>query len=109
MSYQVFFLKKNTLTSTVHSTENSPLDLVPCVEVLVNIFNNQIFLKQANTLLYQFNIIFPTFHKHIITEPTYNEQTPISLLKRYLNPSVINGMHTEKNNGYYSKYLSTKL
>lgn len=40
--------------------------------------------------------MFPTYHRHIITEPDYSEQTLKSILKRYLNPSVINCIKAEE-------------
>lgn len=45
---------------------------------------------------YQFKIIFPTYHRHIITEQDYCEEKLISILKRYLNPSVINCIKTDE-------------
>lgn len=37
---------------------------------------------------------FPTFHKHIITQPKYTNEDIRDLLAKNLNPSVINGTFT---------------
>lgn len=86
----------NSLTPTIHSDDSSNHNLIPCTEVPVNVFKNQIFLKEAETASYQFKIVFPTVHRHIIEEPQFNEQNLTELLKRYLNPSVINGICTSE-------------
>lgn len=84
----------NSLTGTVHSSDSSPQELIPSIEIPINVFKNQIFLTLSESSTYQFKIIFPGFHRHLITEPDYDEQKLTELLKRYLNPSVINGIKT---------------
>lgn len=87
----------NTLTPTQHSSESSPENLIPSVESPINVFKNQILLNIDDCSTYQFKIVFPGFHRHIITEPSYDEQKMLYILKRYLNPSVINGIKTPEN------------
>ena len=84
----------NSLTGTVHSSDSSPEGLINSVEVPINAFKNQIFLQIDDTPAYQFQIIFPSYHRHSIMEPEYDTEKLISILKRYLNPSVINCIKT---------------
>ena len=46
------------------------------------------------TTVYQFKLPFPTVHRHIITAPSISGDTLLDILKRYLNPSVVNGLFT---------------
>lgn len=84
----------NSLTGTVHSSDSSPEKLIPSVEVPINAFKNQIFLEINDTPNYNFQIIFPGYHRHSISEPEYDTERLISILKRYLKPSVINCIKT---------------
>lgn len=84
----------NSLTPTQHSAESSSENLIPSVESPINVFKNQLFLDIGEVSTYQFKIIFPGFHRHVITEPLYDEQKLQNILKRYLNPSVVNGIKT---------------
>lgn len=84
----------NSLTGTVHSHESSAENLIPSVEGPVNAFKNQIFLNIGEIPSYQFQIIFPGYHRHTIVEREYDETRLLELLKRYLNPSVNNGIKT---------------
>lgn len=58
----------NSLTGTVHSHESSAEDLIPSVEGPINAFKNQIFLNIGEEASYQFQIIFPGYHRHTIVE-----------------------------------------
>lgn len=81
-------------TMTQHSAESSSENLIPSVETPVNVFKNQLFITIGEVPSYQFKIIFPGYHRHLIVETYYDEQKLINVLKRYLNPSVINGIKT---------------
>ncbi|XP_075157913.1 uncharacterized protein LOC142231180 [Haematobia irritans] len=88
----------NTLTSSVHSDESSSQNLIYSVNVPINAFKNQILLETNDSeSSYQFKIIFPTYHRHIITEQNFNSDNLVKILKRYLNPSVINCIKTTEN------------
>lgn len=82
----------NSLTPTQHSAESSPETLIPSVESPINVFKNQLLISVDDTSTYQFNVVFPSIHRHTITEPHYDERKLQTILKRYLNPSVINGI-----------------
>lgn len=84
----------NSLTATVHSDDSSGENLIPSVECPINVFKNQIFILIGETTEYQFKLPFPTFHRHIITAPSFSEDSLLDILKRYLNPSVVNGLFT---------------
>ena len=71
----------NSLTGTVHSSDSSPEGLINSVEVPINAFKNQIFLQIDDTPAYQFQIIFPSYHRHSIMEPEYDTEKLISILK----------------------------
>lgn len=83
----------NTLTSSEHSDESSSHNLICSVDVPINAFKNKFVLNQDQTQSYQFQIVFPTYHRHIIMEQHYDL---VRILKRYLNPSVINYIKTEE-------------
>ena len=85
----------NSLTPTQHSDESSAQNLIPYTDAPVNAFKNQLFFNTADTSSYQFKITFPTYHRHLVTEPEYTNESLINLLKRYLNPSVTNAITTE--------------
>lgn len=84
-------------TATQHSAESSAENLIPGIETPINVFKNQIFLEIDESPSYQFKIVFPGIHQHLIVENEYNENKLLSPLKRYLNPSVINGIKTSEN------------
>lgn len=87
----------NTLTSSVHSDESSSHNLIYSIEVPINAFKNQIFLQtnQAGSS-YEFKIVFPTYHRHLISESSYDSEKLINILKKYLNPSVVNCIKTDE-------------
>lgn len=84
----------NSLTGTVHSSDSSPQDLIPSVEVPINAFKNQIFLTIGESSDYQFKVVFPGYNRHILTESDYDLEKLISVLRTYLNPSVVNCIKT---------------
>lgn len=86
----------NVLTNTVHSDDSSPEELIQIANEPINVFKNQLFLNIGEISSYQFSIVFPTYHRHIITEPEFTTGKIIDIFKRYLNPSVINGLKTEE-------------
>lgn len=86
----------NSISATQHSDESSSHNLIPSVETPINVFKNQIFLESGVTSTYKFQIVFPTYHRHIIEEPDYDSEKLVNLLKRYLNPSVTNCIKAEE-------------
>lgn len=84
----------NSMTSTKHSDESSSDNMIPAIECPINVFKNQLYILVSNEDNYKFEIPFPTYHRHIIKKPFYTKDTLISIFKKYLNPSVINGLFT---------------
>lgn len=84
----------NSIASTQHSADSSSHGLVYTVEAPINVFKNQILLIKNTESKYSFDTPFPTFHRHTISRPHYCTDELIQLLKKYLNPSVINGIFT---------------
>lgn len=84
-------------TATQHSAESSSENLIPSVETPINVFKNQLFINTGEVPSYQFKILFPGIHRHLIVETEYNEGNLVGILKKYLNPSVINGIKTAEN------------
>lgn len=89
---QITFI--NSTTSTQHSDESSSHDLIPTVEVPINVFRNQIILKIDEETSYQLLNPFPNYHRHIFTQPQYTEADIINIFKRYLRPTITNGLKT---------------
>lgn len=87
----------NSLTGTVHSDESSSHNLIPAVEVPINVFRNQIILTFGNESNYQFQTPFQKFKRHIFNEKNYNQNIIINILKKYLNPNIINGLSAPEN------------
>uniref|UniRef100_A0A0K8VRD0 RNA-directed DNA polymerase n=1 Tax=Bactrocera latifrons TaxID=174628 RepID=A0A0K8VRD0_BACLA len=74
--------------------ESSSHNLIPTINSPINVFKNQIWILTDQIDSYQFKIPFPTYHRHILTKPNYSIDDLTAILKRYLNPSVINGIFT---------------
>lgn len=86
----------NSLSVATHSDESSSHNLIPSVEGPINAFKNQLWISLGEEDSYQFKIPFPTYHRHLITKPNFSMNNLVALLKRYLNPSVINGIITSE-------------
>lgn len=84
----------NSMTATIHSADSSSHHLIPSLEAPINVYKNQIIIAKENRETYEFSIPFPTIHRHYIAKEQFSETDLISLLKKYLNPSVMNGILT---------------
>lgn len=87
----------NSMTATQHSDETSSHNLIQFTDVPINVFKNQIILSSVGERSYNFEITFPTYHRHTITEPDISSDNLIKLLKKHLNPSVTNCIKTTDN------------
>lgn len=85
-----------SLEDTVHSDDSSPHNLIPFANEPINVFKNQIFFKIDEFPSHHFQITFPTYHRHIITEQVFNHDNLTNYLKQYLNPSVTNGIYSDE-------------
>ena len=81
---------------TQHTDETSSKNLIDIIEVPINVFNNQIFLQTSQTPNYKFERIFPRYHRHIVQETFDEENKFVSILKKYLNPSVVNCINADE-------------
>lgn len=86
----------NSLTPTIHSSDSSSENLIPSVEAPINSFRNQLFIEQTAEPSYEFKVIFPLYHRHIVKGPDFSQELLIDILKRYLNPTVINCIKTSE-------------
>lgn len=84
----------NSMTATQHSDESSSQNLIQYTDAPLNAFKNQIILTSLETPSYKFEIIFPTYHRHTISEPVLSTEKLTFILKKYLNPSVTNCIKT---------------
>lgn len=82
----------NSMTEMTHSDDSSSHRLIYSVETPINAFKNQIIFSPNSTNPYKFEIVFPTIHRHTLSETDYTPGQLVSTLKKYLNPSVINGI-----------------
>jgi hypothetical protein len=84
----------NSTTATVHSDESSSHNLIPVENVPINVFKNQLFLLISEEEEESFEIPFPTFHRHIIKKKSYSEEDLVDILKKHLDPKIVNGIFT---------------
>lgn len=86
----------NSMTATEHSDESSGENLIEIADEPLNVFKNQILINIGDASSYNFKIVFPLYHRHIITEPEFTEEKLVAFLKRHLNPLIINGLKTDE-------------
>lgn len=88
----------NSVSCSEHSDDSSSHNLIPTVEVPINVFRNQLVLKIGEEDSYQIIHPFNNYTRHIITKRQYNDTDFIQIFKRYLNPNTINGLQTSEEN-----------
>lgn len=64
----------NSMSVIQHSDGSSGENIIPSVEYPINVFKNHLFLHINPTPSYQFQIIFPTYHRHVIFKPISNQR-----------------------------------
>lgn len=84
----------NATSDTQHSSDSSSHDLIPTVDVPLNVFRNQLMLNIDEETSYQIVQPFPNYMRHIFTQPQFTRTDIINIFKRYLNPHTINGLKT---------------
>jgi len=87
-------IELNSTEATVMSDESSSHNLIPSMEVPINVFKNQLFILTGEKPDYRFEIPFPTYHRHIVTRPSYTETELIQIFKERLDPRIVNGLCT---------------
>lgn len=85
----------NLVSTSSHSNEGLNKSRVMKVDTPINVFKNQILLQIGQTPSQTFEIIFPTYHRHVIIEQVYSKDNLKQILKKVLNPSVINCIKTD--------------
>lgn len=85
----------NSMTATQHSDRSSGQNLIPYTDAPINAFKNQIVITKEGNRAFDFTIPFPTYHRYTVTEQDYNNDNLVRILKKCLNPSVINAILTE--------------
>lgn len=81
----------SSMGSTVHSASQDASDLIPHMEVPINVYRNQIFIKigpelQSNETPHR------NFLRHYVSFPEWDAGKLSDVLKRTLNPNLINGI-----------------
>jgi len=82
----------NSLTPTMHSDESSSHNLIPCVEIPINVFKNQVILKIGSENSHDVQHPFENYTRHIYTQQSYSEQNLIDIFKQVMQPKVVNGL-----------------
>lgn len=86
----------HSMTPTEHSADSSAQNLIPSVEIPINVFRNQLLLKIGNENSYQIQNPFDNYTRHILIRQDYSANDIINIFKRYLNPNTINGLLTDE-------------
>lgn len=77
--------------STTHSADQDASDLIPHMEVPINVFRNQIIIQNGPEL--QSNEIpHKNFIRHYISSREWNREALLQKLKELLNPGMVNGI-----------------
>lgn len=84
----------SSTVATQHSNQSSPRSLIQHTDVPINAFKNQLIIEPSEVQSYEFQIVFPTYHRHIILEPNLDVRRLEEIFKKYLNPSVTNCIKT---------------
>lgn len=82
---------EQSMISTVHSASNDASDLIPHVEVPINVFRNQIIIKIGPDLQSQ-ETPHKNFLRNYISAPEWDAEKLTDILKKNLNPSIVNGI-----------------
>lgn len=86
----------NSLTPTLHSSDNDDNSYIPSTESPINVFKNQLIFKIDSRSSYNFQNIFGTNKRHIFSEPYFSKEFLEQKLKEYLAPNVLNGILTSE-------------
>lgn len=78
--------------SSIHSDDSSSHGLIQSVDSPINAYKNQIVLSVGNLECSGHQLLFACHNRRTIVKKDYSEQDLIAILKRYLNPQVINGV-----------------
>lgn len=89
-------MEESTINSimTQHSCESSQNDIIAFANYPINVYKNQLIIDFGQEPSYEFEITFPTYHRHKITISNYNQLHDV--LKRYLDPSLTNALQTDE-------------
>ena len=62
----------------------------------INMLKNQIIIQKGNSNAYEFSIPLPNIHRHKIKLTKFTPENLLTILKKHINPAVINGLRTEE-------------
>lgn len=82
--------------STIHSATQDASDLIPHMEVPINVFKNQIIIK-IGIELQSSETPHNNFHRHYFSSPEWNAEKLLDILKKTLHPNVVNGIKAPEN------------
>lgn len=104
----------NSLTPTQHSGPDDDSSYIPSTESPINVFRNQLIFRKDQNTSYEMNVPFVGFKRHIFTQPQFTEQFLIEKLKRFLVPSINNGIMTDESTmgiiqELYKKHFNPKI
>ena len=85
----------NSTAVTILSDDSSGVNLIPTAENPINSFKNQLVILEGKSD-FSFEIPFSTYHRHTIKMPPYSEEKHITILKKYLDPNLVNDLCTKE-------------
>ena len=100
--------------ATIHSAEQDNSDLIPHVEVPLNVFKNQIVIRIGKELHSSIQP-HPGFNRHHATIEQITYESLTDILKRCLSPNCINGIKIPEayiqllNEIYLAHFVSYKI
>jgi hypothetical protein len=85
----------NSMTATQHSDGSSAQNLIPMVEIPINVFRNQLILKIGTENNYESINPFPNYTRHLITLTEFSNLNLLKIGKKFLDPKLLNGLMTD--------------
>lgn len=86
----------NSLTPTIHSSDNDDNCYIPSTESPINTFKNQLIFKIEPQSSYKLSIIFGRYKRHIFSEPHFTKDLLKQRLIEFLVPNHMNGIMTSE-------------
>ena len=82
---------------TVHSADTDDSEFVPCTELPVNFFHNQIVLKIWTDESETYEETFPRIHRRTITKLIFGVPTILRTFEEYMVPRKVNCIYCPEN------------
>jgi len=84
-------IESTSTTATAHSADEDSTNLIPHVEVPINVFRNQLILSEGKYIIIH-ESPHAGYHRHYVSLPHFPKSFLTVILKETLNPNVINGI-----------------